>query len=145
MSWLVLGMIIPIVVAWMNGSTYTFAVSLVSVGVVFYFANTVLIGIFVSKRAPQALVDNTWEATAGTGIVPKWVSVIGLLGMGFVPAGLVIAVFLWMGLVANRAEASVGASPAMRNRVLDHRLVAAVARTASEGDQQPFFGRKDIQ
>ena len=103
MSWLIIALIIPVVVAWMDGSTYTFAFSLIGVGVVLYLMGTMLTGAFISRRAPETLEDDTWEATAGTGIVPKWVSVIGLLGLGFLPAGVAVTVLLWIGLVANRA------------------------------------------
>jgi heme/copper-type cytochrome/quinol oxidase subunit 2 len=103
MSWLIITAIVPIVVAWMNGSTYTYAFSLVGVGVALYVANTLLIGKFVARRAPETLENDPWEDTAGTRIVPTWVPVIGLIGMGFVPAGLVVAVLLGIGLIANRA------------------------------------------
>lgn len=103
MSWLIIALVIPVVVAWRDGSTYTFAFSLIGIGVALYYSNTVLIGMFISKRAPEALEDGTWEDTAGTGIVPKWVSVIGLIGIGFVPAGVVVAILLGLGLIANRA------------------------------------------
>jgi hypothetical protein len=33
----------------------------------------------LKKRAPEFAANDIWELTAGTGIVPKWVSIIGLL------------------------------------------------------------------
>lgn len=68
-----------------------------------YFANIALIRLFISHRAPSTLIDDTWEQTAGKGIVPSWVSVLGLVGTGFVPSGLIVALLLFFGLLANRA------------------------------------------
>jgi hypothetical protein len=58
--------------------------------VVCYFVNVVLIRAYVDRNAPGiALIDrvvpdaNAWETTAGRGIVPKWVSLIGLMSLGF--------------------------------------------------------------
>ena len=42
-----------------------------------------------------------WEATAGKGIVPKWVSVIGLIGIAFVPSGLVVVLLLALDVVSH--------------------------------------------
>lgn len=103
MSWLVLAFIIPIVVALIDGSTYFFGFSISGFGLFLYVINNVLIRYFINKRAPGTFEDGSWEMTAGSGIVPKWVSVFGLLGMGFVPSGLVVALLLWLGLIFNRA------------------------------------------
>jgi putative transposase len=73
------------------------------VGLAMYFANIALIRLFISHRAPSTLIDDTWEQTAGKGIVPNWVSVLGLVGTGFVPSGLIVALLLFFGLLANRA------------------------------------------
>jgi len=102
-SWLIIAIVIPIVVAWREGSSYLFAFSLSGVGLLAYFANTALIGYFISRRAPATLQNDTWEQTAGKGIVPKWVSVVGLVGMAFIPSGLVVAALLFFGVVANRS------------------------------------------
>lgn len=109
MSWLIIAFVIPIIVAWANGTTYAFAFGVVGAGVLLYFINIFLIRSFIKRRAPLTLQDDSWEATAGTGIVPKWVSVLGLVAFGLVPAGLVpaglvIAVLLWLGVIANRAS-----------------------------------------
>lgn len=103
MSWLILALAIPVLVAWKDGSTYAFAFSVSGVGLAMYFANIVLIRLFISHRAPSTLIDDTWEQTAGKGIVPNWISVLGLVGTGFVPSGLIVALFLFFGLLANRA------------------------------------------
>lgn len=72
------------------------AVSLVLVGsgVVLYFANVILIQKYIQHNAPSAMGD--WEKTAGAGIVPKWVSLIGLMSISaFIAATLpwIIAIF----------------------------------------------------
>lgn len=102
MSWLIIAFVIPILVAWNDGSTYTFAFSLSGVGLAAYFINVALIQFFISRRAPSTLVNDTWEQTAGLGVVPKWVSVLGLVGMGFIPSGLIVASLLFFGVIVNR-------------------------------------------
>ena len=102
MSWVILAFAIPIVVAFQSGATYGFAVSLVVVGLVLYVTNGLLIRHFVSKADPDMLENGTWEMTAGLGIVPKWVSLLGLLAIGFLPAGIVVLLLLALGVVANR-------------------------------------------
>ena len=57
-----------------------------------YFLNVALIRYFIKKRAPEFANDQMWEATAGTGIVPKWVSSIGLFSI----SALIAAVVPWL-------------------------------------------------
>jgi hypothetical protein len=102
MYWLVLGFIIPIIVVWINGSTYTFAFSLFIAGVLLYFINIMLIRHFIKRKAPSSF-DGSWEMTAGTGIVPKWVSELGLVGIGFILSALILALLLWLGFLAKKA------------------------------------------
>jgi hypothetical protein len=90
-------------VAWLNGSTYTFAFSIFGVGIFLYFINIFLIRHFIKRHALSSLEDGSWEATAGTGIVPKWVSALGIVGIGFIPSGLIVALLLWLGVVVNKA------------------------------------------
>lgn len=52
-----------------------------------------LIGYYIEKHAPDLasrgeIVPGTeaWELTAGLGVVPKWVSWIGMLSIGFMLA-----------------------------------------------------------
>jgi hypothetical protein len=96
MPWLVLAFIIPIIVVWFNGSTYAFSFSLFIVGIVLYFLNIALIRYFIKKEVPYRLEDSSWEMTAGTGLVPKWVSALGLVGIGLIPSALIIALLLWL-------------------------------------------------
>jgi hypothetical protein len=102
MVWLLASSCIPIVVAVRDGSTYGFAGSLVLFGLILYFAHVLLIRFFLQRNAPATLVGGSWEATAGTGVVPRWVSSMGLIGMGLAPGGLVVALLLFLGVVVNR-------------------------------------------
>jgi hypothetical protein len=103
LTWLSGAFLIPIIVAIQNGSTFTFAFSVAGAGLVLYFVNGGLTGWYTHKKAPETLVDNTWEGAAGTGIVPSWVSVIGMLAVGFAPSGLIVALLLWLGIVVDRS------------------------------------------
>ena len=107
MFFIVFSLIIPLATALIYGATFPFAFSLIGVGVVLYLANTLLIGMFVSRRAPETVETGTWDDTAGTGIVPKWVSAIGLISIGLVPAGLLLAILLAIGLIADVDTAQV--------------------------------------
>lgn len=98
----ILGFTIPIVVALKDGSTYAFALSLIGAGVVFYFVNVGLITAYLHRRAPNSLARGRWEETAGTGLVPKWVSEIGLLATGLAPSGIVVALLIFLGVVDKR-------------------------------------------
>lgn len=102
MSWLVIAFVVPLLVAWQDGTSYAFAFSVSAAGVVMYFVNIALIHYYISRRAPETLADDSWELTAGTGIVPRWVSVIGLVGMGFAPSGLLVALLLYLGVFVDR-------------------------------------------
>lgn len=81
---------------------------LVSFAVILYGLNIVLIRHFIKKHEPGLLeVDAVlpppekgqnyfWEMTAGTGIVPKWVSWVGMGAVACVVGGCVLlAVWLW--------------------------------------------------
>ena len=101
MSWFVFALVMPVLVAWNNGSTYYFGLSISVAGLILYFLNIALIRAYISKRAPETLRDESWEETAGTGIVPKWLSAIGMVGMGFVPSGIVVVILLWVDIIKN--------------------------------------------
>jgi hypothetical protein len=95
--WLFAIFLIPIIVCWQRGTNYIFAFSLLGVGIALYLLSNLLMIAFINKRAPGSIQNGTWEDTAGTGIVPKWVSEIGLLGTGFVPSAIAILILLWFG------------------------------------------------
>jgi hypothetical protein len=101
-SWLSLSLVIPIAFAWLNGSTYTFAFSVFTVGIVLYFLNIFLIRYIIKRRMLSNLKNGSRETTAGTGIIPKWVSALGFIGLGFIPSGLIVALLLWAGVI-NKA------------------------------------------
>jgi hypothetical protein len=59
-------------------------------GAVLYIVNSVLINWYIERRAPNLASHDdvgfgleAWELTAGTGVVPRWVSWLGLLSLGF--------------------------------------------------------------
>ena len=103
MSWFVLALVMPVIVAWNDGSTYYFGLSVSVAGLILYFLNIALIRAYIPKRAPDTLQDEAWEETAGTGVVPKWESIIGMIGMGFMPSGIVVIILLWAGVIINRS------------------------------------------
>lgn len=108
MSWFILALAMPVIVAWYNGSTYFFGLSVSVVGLILYFLNIALIRAYIAKRAPDTLRDDSWEKTARTGVVPKWVSVIGMVGMGFVPSGIVVIILLKVGVIINMSSGISG-------------------------------------
>ena len=69
------------------------SVGLILVSGLFYYSSKFLTIYFINKEAPGLLETDLilppppegkeylWEKTAGTGIVPKWVSIIGLLSV----------------------------------------------------------------
>lgn len=71
-------------------------IALCVVGVALYLGNIALIRSYISKRAPEFANDEMWELTAGTGIVPKWVSFLGLLSFpAFIAAGIWFFEWYW--------------------------------------------------
>lgn len=80
------------------------SVGLILLAGLFYVSNIFLIRYFINKKAhglmeidlilppPPKGKECLWEKTAGTGIVPKWVSVIGLLSI----SALITAVVPWI-------------------------------------------------
>jgi hypothetical protein len=101
-TWLSLSLVIPIAAAWLNGSNYTFAFGVSTVGIALHFINHFLIRYIIKKRTLSGPKNSSGERTAGTGIIPKWVSALGLVGLGFTPSGLIIALLLWLGII-NKA------------------------------------------
>lgn len=67
-----------------------YAIALIT-GLVLYATGAILTQSYISKRvgfdSGTAFGDTqAWELTAGTGVVPKWVSWIGIFGMCFLLA-----------------------------------------------------------
>ena len=57
-----------------------------------YLLSATLIQYFIKKRAPEFANDQMWEFRAGAGIVPMWVSSIGLFSI----SAVVAAVLPWV-------------------------------------------------
>jgi hypothetical protein len=78
-----------------------------TLGVLLYFGNIYLTGHFINKKAPGVLEldaaegkpmkdgEYFWEKTAGTGIVPKWVSWIGIASYACF-AAIAIWLIIWL-------------------------------------------------
>ncbi|MEN6373185.1 MAG: hypothetical protein ABFD75_00215 [Smithella sp.] len=65
-------------------------------GMSLYLGNVLLIRSYVIKRAPELANNEMWEMTAGTGIVPKWISFLGLLAIpAFIAAGIWFLKWYW--------------------------------------------------
>ena len=69
---------------------WSYHVLALGIGAVCYVVSGMLTHAYIEKRAPEFLRDGevmpgvkNWELTAGVGIVPRWVSLIGVIGMGF--------------------------------------------------------------
>lgn len=73
-------------------------------GIICYVINVLLIQYYIDKKAPGLLdldislpplnanEEYLWEKTAGTGIVPKWVSVIGLISIPLIIGGILLVI-----------------------------------------------------
>ena len=83
--WLIATVVVPSLVAWYSGTTYIFAL-----GVLLYTIGNILTVSYGKKRGVDGAV-----------VIPRWVSEVTLLGMGFVPSGLTILTLLWLGLIAQ--------------------------------------------
>ena len=68
------------------------SIGLIAFAGLLYFINIFLIRYYIRKRTPEFANDDMWEMTAGLGIVPKWVSMIGLLSISV----LITAVIPWI-------------------------------------------------
>lgn len=97
---LALGVGIPVYVA-KDGSSYTFAACVSATGLVLCIMNAALMAFFIRRRAPLAWHAGEWEMTAGTGVVPKWVSEIGMIGAGLIAGGGFVALLVAVGVVAK--------------------------------------------
>jgi len=83
------------------------AAFLACLGILLYLSNVFLIRHFIKRKVPGVLEldaaygrpmkngEYLWEKTAGTGIVPKWVSWIGM-GSYACFAGIVIWLITWI-------------------------------------------------
>ena len=88
--WLIALVVVPILVCWHSGTTYIFAFSLIGLGVLLYIIGNILTVSYGKTRGADGGVT-----------IPRWVSEVTLLGMGFVPSGLTILTLLWLGWIAH--------------------------------------------
>jgi hypothetical protein len=72
---------------------------LIFVGIFLYLSSNFLIKYFIKKKAPDFATNDevipnqqAWEITAGLGVVPKWATNIGLVGI----AALFTAIVPWL-------------------------------------------------
>lgn len=82
------------------------ATSFIIIGIILYISNVLLIKYYIDKNAPGLLEidamlpppppggEYLWEKTAGTGIVPKWVSIIGLLAIPLFIIGIIVLIII---------------------------------------------------
>ena len=87
---------------------WTYHVIVVVLGLILYFTHNILMTEYIRKRAPEFLSKEEvrpgvqkWELTAGTSVVPIWVTLVGLVAVGFVlssPFELVALALRAMGL-----------------------------------------------
>ena len=75
------------------------SLGLIGLAILLYFLNVMLIQYFIKKRTSDFSSSEEvlpgvqkWELTAGLGVVPKWVSIIGLLAI----SALITAVLPWV-------------------------------------------------
>jgi hypothetical protein len=104
MTTIILGVFVFAVAAtritrYMGFERWQVSAGLLFLGVVLYFVNISLVQIFIRKHAPEynsldevSPGTQAWELTAGRGIVPRWVSWIGLWSL----SALITAILPWV-------------------------------------------------
>jgi hypothetical protein len=92
----VIGLLVKVVVVNLGAPNWVYYAVLPVLAVAFYLVNIWLIRRFISVRAPEFNSTDevwpgvqTWELTAGLGIVPRWVSWIGFAAYASVLALLI--------------------------------------------------------
>ena len=77
------------------------SVLLIITGIIFYFANVLLVRYYLQKNLPELKEDlfekmpdgdYLFEKTAGLGIVPKWVSLIGIFSYFQIATGILLLI-----------------------------------------------------
>lgn len=84
----VVGVAAKALLIYLGAPSWSYFVVLPVAGIMFYILNSFLIRYYILKRAPEFASDEDigdgvqkWEMTAELGIVPKWVSLIGVLAI----------------------------------------------------------------
>lgn len=90
----------PLVISFQYGATYAFGFGVCLAGIAMYILNGILIGHYIRRRAPWVgQNEDLAMATAGTGIVPKWVSAVGLIGTGIALGGIMVPALMFLGVL----------------------------------------------
>lgn len=69
---------------------------LLAVAVGLYALNIRLVFYYIRRRAPEFHNDEMWDLTAGLGVVPRWVSGIGLLAYSPIVAIVIVWIWRWL-------------------------------------------------
>lgn len=101
--WLILALFIPVYIAWTHGSSYPFAFIIFAVGVVLYIVFMFIeVGYIKKAKDLEKKYPEVYETLTPvideTDFVPNWVVYIGMIAIGFILAGLIIAILLWTGI-----------------------------------------------
>ncbi|MDE2830127.1 MAG: hypothetical protein OXN20_08430 [Gemmatimonadota bacterium] len=120
MRWIVMAIVTPIHIAWIEGSNYAFEFFVFCVGAIQYISFCLLETFYIKRRTPEAL-EAQYEgevpilyqkAIEGklniplpideTQLVPRWVVVMGLTGIGFALAGIITIILISCNLIEYR-------------------------------------------
>lgn len=106
--WLLAWTLTPLFLAWTEGSNYSSASLLIAMGLSAHALSVILIAHYLRRRAPESFTNETWENTAARGVVPPWVSKLGLAGNGMFISGAAIAFLLLCGLLDYSEDTLLG-------------------------------------
>jgi hypothetical protein len=90
------GIFIPVIYAFNRGSTYSFAFSVTGIGVFLFILNSIFEEIFYQKN--HSGINEEEDKSID---VPVWISSLGLVSIGLIPSGLLVALLLLIGLISN--------------------------------------------
>lgn len=102
--WVILVVFIILLVSLSLGSSFLHVLLYIAVAVILHITDVLLTRMYItawmqSENLPLEMMSDTWEATAGLGIVPKWVSFIGLIALGFFLSGVLLTILLLAGVI----------------------------------------------
>ena len=76
----------------------------IATGIIMYVASYFIFNYYLNKNCPDVIEadlynpqkdkydEYLWEKTAGTGVMPKWVSLLNLLSIPVLAVGIIIAI-----------------------------------------------------
>jgi hypothetical protein len=83
-----IGLVVRYVLVGLGLPSWSYYVTLIALAAMLYFMNVSLIRRYIEQRTPDLASTEevapgvqAWELTAGVGIVPKWVSLLGLAAL----------------------------------------------------------------